>query len=196
MPIIRGRRVVLRDVRREDADVMSRWPRFVEPELQWANVTLRTPGEKEAWYRHEQSDWSRLRLAITNEDGELIGLMGLRDVDRRGGTATLGIRMSANHVGTGYGTDAITALLGYAFTEMQLLRVNLDVAANNPRAQRCYVKCGFSVTGRHRGFDNVEYIDMAIKREEFERRFVAERPLETKRLAAADSTGATADRGT
>lgn len=170
MPTLVGERVVLRDVRREDADVAATWPRFTEPELQWANLSLRTPSEREAWFRHEQSASNRLRLAVTTRDGELAGFLGLREIDWRQRRATLGIRLSPLHVNRGLGTDAIRTLLRYAFDELGLVRVDLDVAVHNQRARRCYEKVGFTATGGHWGFDGQRYLDMSITRAAFHRR--------------------------
>ena len=52
--------------------------------------------------------------------------------------------------GRGYGTDAIRALLRFAFREMNLNRVWLTTGENNPRALACYRKCGFREEGRLR----------------------------------------------
>lgn len=153
---------MLRQVRREDADVAAGWPRFTDPGLQWANLSLRTASEREAWYRHEQSDTDRLRLAITTRDGELAGFLGLRQIDWSRSRATLGIRLSPLHVNHGLGTDAIRTLLRHAFEALGLQRVDLDVAERNERARRCYEKVGFAETGAHWGFDAQRYIDMTI----------------------------------
>ncbi|MBI4506442.1 MAG: GNAT family N-acetyltransferase [Chloroflexi bacterium] len=169
MPTIVGEHVVLRDVRREDAEDAATWPRFAEPELQWANVALRTPSERDAWFRHELSDTERVRLAVTTRDGELAGFLGLRDIDWRQRRATLGIRLSPLHVNQGLGTDAIRTLLRYAFETLDLARVDLDVAERNHRARRCYTKVGFSETSTHWGFDGQRYLDMSISRAAFHR---------------------------
>lgn len=164
---IAGEAVALRELRWEDMGEMERWPRFAEPELQWANFDLKTPAQKEAWFRQELHDPSRKRFAITL-DGRLIGVLGLRAIDYRQGRATLGIRLSAGEVGKGYGTDAIKALLAHAFGSMRLRHVDLDVAEDNGRARRCYEKCGFRVVGRRRDYRGQVYIDMTISAREFE----------------------------
>jgi len=75
--------------------------------------------------------------------------------------------------GRGYGTDAIRALLRFAFREMNLNRVWLTTGENNPRALACYRKCGFREEGHLRQDRYLEgrYWDtilMGILREEFE----------------------------
>jgi RimJ/RimL family protein N-acetyltransferase len=51
----------------------------------------------------------------------------------------------------GYGTDAVRAVLRYAFTELNLERVTLNVFDYNPRARRSYEKAGFVYEGAERG---------------------------------------------
>ena len=53
--------------------------------------------------------------------------------------------------GKGYGTDAMKIILRYAFTELNLRRVTLDVFEYNQRGVRSYEKAGFVVEGRERG---------------------------------------------
>lgn len=163
--------VVLRDLRREDADEIERWPHFTDPDLQWANYTFRGPADKDLWYRFSVGDPSQIRLAITSADtGAVIGLVGLRHINYQTGNATLGIRMSPDYVGRGMGTDTIRALLRHAFGPMGLQRVYLDVVEGNLRARRSYEKVGFSYIGRRVLHDGSAMLDMRITRDEFERR--------------------------
>ncbi|MCK4899416.1 MAG: GNAT family N-acetyltransferase, partial [Anaerolineales bacterium] len=53
--------------------------------------------------------------------------------------------------GKGFGTDAVSVILRYAFHELNLHRVSLGVFEYNRRARRSYEKVGFSVEGRIRG---------------------------------------------
>jgi RimJ/RimL family protein N-acetyltransferase len=53
--------------------------------------------------------------------------------------------------GKGYGTDAMRIILRYAFTELNLHRVTLNVFEYNPRGVRSYEKAGFVLEGRQRG---------------------------------------------
>ena len=50
----------------------------------------------------------------------------------------------------GYGTDALMTLLRFAFEEMNLNRVSLDVYDFNTRGIAAYLKCGFAEEGRRR----------------------------------------------
>jgi RimJ/RimL family protein N-acetyltransferase len=74
--------------------------------------------------------------------------------------------------GQGFGTDATRTALAFAFGELNLHRVELEVFDFNPRAMRCYEKAGFRYEGirRQAFFRNGRYHDihlMAILDSEF-----------------------------
>ena len=162
---IEGDVVSLREMERADVDEIARWPRFVEPEYQWANLNLSTPGARDSWYEHGRSNGTRRRFVVLDPQGQIIGTLGLRNVDFKYGEGTLGIIIAAHVVDRGYGTDAVLTLVRFAFERMGLRKVYLDVAVNNTRARRCYDKCGFIVTGHHQGSDGLRYTDMVIARD-------------------------------
>jgi len=146
---VRDSKVTLREMTRADVDEMARWPRFVEPELQWANLDLITPRERDVYYERGRSNATRKRFVIVDRKSRVIGTVGLRNIGR------------------GYGTDAIRNVLAYAFGTLGLRRVLLDVAEHNLRARRCYERIGFSETGQHLGPGAVTYIDMVIYKQTF-----------------------------
>jgi RimJ/RimL family protein N-acetyltransferase len=72
----------------------------------------------------------------------------------------------------GYGTEAMRLALRYAFTELNLHRVSLDVFEYNPRAIRSYEKAGFKHEGRlrdalHRDGRRWDMLYMGILRDEW-----------------------------
>jgi len=52
--------------------------------------------------------------------------------------------------GHGYGTEITELVVDYALDTCGLHRVSLGVYDFNPRAQRVYAKCGFTLEGRRR----------------------------------------------
>ena len=111
----------------------------------------------------------------TLDDNLLIGDAGLTVIQWTHKEAYLGIGIGERACwDQGYGTDAVRVLLRYAFDELNLWRITLNVFAYNPRAIRCYEKCGFRHEGRQRGRLNREgqhwdLIYMGIIRTEWER---------------------------
>lgn len=166
---IQGERVVLREMARTDVDEMARWPRFGEPELEWANLELSHPADRDVYFDRNRSNATRRRYVIVAPDAAIVGTIGLRSLDFDEGEGTLGIIVRADAVGQGYGTDAIRSLARSAFDGLGLRRVLLDVAVNNRRARHVYDKLGFVRVGQHIGPHGVIYVDMALDRATFEK---------------------------
>lgn len=76
-----------------------------------------------------------------------LGLFGARPKDR---CATIAIALSREHLGRGYGTDAMRVIVDYAFREVGLHRVQLEVAPYNLARLRAYEKAGFVEEVRRR----------------------------------------------
>ena len=162
---IRGERVVLRTMVRADVDQMATWPRFADPDLNWANLELDHPDDRDSYFERGRTSATRRRYVILDEAGAIIGTIGLRNLDLGMGEGTLGIIIRADAVDQGYGTDAVQTLIRHAFRELRLRRVLLDVADTNQRARRVYDKLGFVPIGQHVGPGQVLYVDMALERE-------------------------------
>jgi RimJ/RimL family protein N-acetyltransferase len=85
------------------------------------------------------------------DDDKLIGFIGLwADLVHSEGWVGIGIG-EREFWGKGYGTDAMRLILQYAFTEVNLQRVSLDLHSYNERALKSYEKAGFRLEGRSRG---------------------------------------------
>ncbi len=84
-------------------------------------------------------------------DNRMIGFIDLSGFNWAAGSAWVGIGVGErDYRGKGYGTDAMKVLLHYAFTELNLHRVNLNVFGFNRRAIRSYEKAGFKYEGTER----------------------------------------------
>jgi RimJ/RimL family protein N-acetyltransferase len=88
----------------------------------------------------------------TLADDRLIGFMELREINYQHGDAWLGMAIGdRENWNQGYGSDALRLLARYAFDELGLKRITLDVFAYNRRAVRAYEKVGFRIEGVERG---------------------------------------------
>jgi RimJ/RimL family protein N-acetyltransferase len=107
------------------------------------------------WMEKHLSDWLEFEFSIeTLADSRSIGFVGLDGDGIRSPhrDAFVGIGIGEPEFwGKGYGTDAMKLILRYAFLELNLHRVSLDVFDYNPRAIRSYEKAGFKLEGRMRG---------------------------------------------
>lgn len=171
--MIVGQKTRLRAIEREDIPTFVRW--FNDPEVrQYLEMYLpMSRAEEEGWFEAYLKDDSTRVFGIETGDGNLVGNIGLRDLDWKNRNASLGIVIAEREYwGRGYGSDAVITMLAFAFHEMNLHRVYLSVFDFNERAIRCYEKCGFRHEGRAREafFRDGRYHDsllMAILRQEF-----------------------------
>ena len=175
-PMIQHGAVYLRPAERSDV------PMFVEWFSDWRTVRtlgLRAPmsiASEEQWFERMLADQGKggyLFVTCLLEDDRPVGNIGLFDVDPYNGGAGLGITIaSEGDRGRGLGSDALAALLGFAFGQLRLERVWLDVYDINPGARRVYERSGFVYEGtlRRAVFREGSYLDvirMAILADEW-----------------------------
>jgi len=175
--MIEGKLVNLRPHEVGDAERNARW--WSDPEFQWFmgrryDVPLAAAEATTREIAASAGRYGELWLAIETKDGQHIGNCGLSGVVAENRRAELGVSIGdRENRGRGYGTDAVRTLVRFAFEEMNLNRVGLEVFAYNARAIACYRKCGFVAEGRLREahYARGEYHDvivMALLRDEFD----------------------------
>jgi len=91
-------------------------------------------------------------LAIeTLAGGEHIGYIVLSGIDWRSRRAELGILIGeTRYQNQNYGSDATVALLTYAFKELGLHRVYVEILESNSRSIKMFERIGFQLEGRLR----------------------------------------------
>ncbi len=95
---------------------------------------------------------NEIALAITMKDNEneVIGGLGLHEINKTHKSAMLGYWVEEKMWGQGIIPEAATALLKYAFTELKLHRVWGKVFEENPASQKVMKKLGFKEEGKQR----------------------------------------------
>ena len=93
----------------------------------------------------------RADFAVTAADGTFLGEVVLNELEEDDLAMNYRIALARPALrGLGYGTEAGRAVVDWAFDEVGLHRISLEVYAFNPVAQRSYGKIGFVVEGRAR----------------------------------------------
>jgi RimJ/RimL family protein N-acetyltransferase len=158
---LRGNSVTLRTIEEEDLEFLR--DAINDPEVREGLIMARPiNAEQEREYFEERvSSEDGVNLAIC-VDEEIVGTVGLSDVDQRAGNCEIGVWVAPEFHGRGYGTEASRLLTQYAFDELRMHRVLARVLATNEASARIWEKLGFEEEGVHRdeAFTDGEYVDI------------------------------------
>lgn len=175
--VLSGRVARLRPLDERDLPHLERW--WSDPAwqvFQQQTVRPQPAGTSQDLFRRWSTNDSSTSVGFSIESiasGEFVGHLTLWGASLPARGATLGIIIGPNHVGQGYGSDAVRVAARYGFRVMGLHRIGLAVAAFNTRGLRAYEKAGFRVEGvrREAVFTDGEFTDevqMGLLRHDWE----------------------------
>jgi RimJ/RimL family protein N-acetyltransferase len=151
--MIEGEHVRLRTLEKSDLATLHRWMNDREV-MAWARFTpdfMISLSALEKEYEKELAGEDHDRITFVVEDladGKAIGWCAVRTWDHKHVSANLGIGLGEKaYWGKGYGTEAVTLLLGIVFDQQAWHRAELYTLAENERAIRSAEKCGFRRCG-------------------------------------------------
>jgi RimJ/RimL family protein N-acetyltransferase len=148
--MIKGERVVLRAIEREDLPRYVQWlndPQVLEYFGHYGPMSL---AQEETWYESMLQDSSAINFAVEFE-GEHVGGGGFCSIDGRHARAEVGLFIGQPRLwDQGLGRDVLQTLLRFGFEQMNLHRIYLRVFAENERAVHLYERLGFRHEGRWR----------------------------------------------
>ena len=158
-PELRGRRVMLRDRRPADVDDRLAFPIVPEDEDMFGGF-WRREWRGESRHTRERLDAltatpappDNIEWAVDYAD-RCIGWAGLRiDAGNHRASYTIGI-FDPMLRGRGLGREITALVVEWAFHELGLHRIELDVLTSNTPAIRCYEAVGFRHEGVRRDFE-------------------------------------------
>ena len=151
LPIITAPRVVLRWISEDDVD--SLYDIFSDPKVMryWSTVPLANREAAVALQReiaegNESEKMFKWGVALRDSD-TVIGTTTLFNLNLENGRAELGYAMAHAYWGKGYMTEALKALVSYAFDVMDLRRLEADVDPRNTASIRTLERLGFQREG-------------------------------------------------
>jgi aminoglycoside 6'-N-acetyltransferase len=147
LPVLRGERVVLRPLCRDDTPTVRAM--LAEPEV------ARWWGEyDDARLERDFFDALCVSAYAIEVDGEWAGVIMFEEVkDPDYKSASIDITLSTAIQGGGFGTDALHTLIRYLINVRGHHRVTIDPAADNARAIHVYEKVGFKPVGIMRAYE-------------------------------------------
>ncbi|WBY00711.1 GNAT family protein [Ramlibacter tataouinensis] len=164
VPTIEEGSVVLRPLTDADSDALFRW--INDHDTVVFNAPF-APVEREAherWFERVRASTSIAIFGIMERHTRaLVGSCQLLNISPLHRSADLQIRLGEPAArGRGLGTDAVRGLVHFGMTQLKLHRIALTVRADNERAIRAYVKCGFQREGllREAAFIEGRFVDL------------------------------------
>ncbi|MGL4649181.1 MAG: GNAT family N-acetyltransferase, partial [Caldilineaceae bacterium] len=152
--MLRGERVTLRAISREDIPRLWSFNNSLEIELAGGGdpPIPQSLARFEADFEQAVSKGGRDGSAFVIEaDSQCIGQCALFNASEAARSCELGITIGDPiYLGKGYGREAISLLLQYAFRYRNYRKVWLEVNDSNARAIGAYRACGFVEEGRLR----------------------------------------------
>ena len=108
-------------------------------------MTERAPGDPGGW----------VQLTVENRHtGRLIGDVGVSPADQHPGVIKIGYTIAPEFQGAGYATEAVRALIDYAFDVLQVDIVRAYASAENTPSIRVAEKAGLQLMERFEGVDD------------------------------------------
>jgi RimJ/RimL family protein N-acetyltransferase len=145
IPVLETKRLALRAPRLEDAKTVA----ALANDRRVAENVARIP------HPYKVADAESFISLANNAAGDAVFLIALRDGTVMGAvgvtaheqTPELGYWLGVPYWGKGYATEALHAVIDYAFTDLGHAALQAGARVTNPASRRVLEKCGFQWTG-------------------------------------------------
>ncbi|HET7847424.1 MAG TPA: GNAT family N-acetyltransferase [Pseudolabrys sp.] len=144
IPVLETKRLTLRAPRLEDAKTVA----LLANDKRIAENTARIPhpytvSDATDFIAKANGAGGEVVFLIT-QHREIIGACGITTLDSQ---PELGYWLGAPYWGKGFATEALHAVIDYAFTDLDHGALNAGARVTNPASRRVLEKCGFQWTG-------------------------------------------------
>ncbi len=146
IPVLETKRLILRAPRLEDAKTVAR----LANDKRIAENTARIPhpyklADAEDFIRAPAARGEAVFLITLRNDRTIIGACGIASKENE--PAEIGYWLGVDSWGQGYATEALHAVIDYAFTDLDHEALQAGARVTNPTSRRVLEKCGFQWTG-------------------------------------------------
>jgi RimJ/RimL family protein N-acetyltransferase len=122
----------------ESKEQLSRWMAWCAPSYVRADAEAHVRPQPEAWREGREYNF----LILDRHTGKILGNCGINRIDWLNLYGNLGYWVRTSAAGSGVATAATRLLLGFAFEQIQLMRVEIVAAVGNTASQRVAEKVG------------------------------------------------------
>lgn len=163
---IYGNKVILRAMEKSDCEFIK--DIFNDPEIERLVVGWSFPLSsylQEQWFINHCADQNNFRFIIETPKDGAVGIATLTDIDWKNRRGVHGIKLAnKKDRSKGIGTDAVMAIMRYAFDELGLQRLDGSWLEDNTASIGLYTKLGWKTEGVRRKYiyKNGIYKDLII----------------------------------
>lgn len=155
-PIIKTERLLLRQF--DDNDLQFVFRGLSHPEvIKYYGVSFSSINDTEEqmkWYRNLEDTGTGIWWAISSLEGNIFyGATGFNNLQEEHKKAELGFWLLPDYWGKGFIREAVPHILNYAFTHLDLHRIEAFVEAGNSNSAKALQKLGFEKEGRMRDYE-------------------------------------------
>ncbi len=169
MPVLKGERILLREYRSEDYNAIAAWIND-EATTRWMSTRFWPPQTavdvQDYLSRMLQGSPNAYNFVIADaSDERYLGQLDMFRVDWRLRQGEIGLLIAnAQNRGKGYAQEALRLFERFAFQNLGLERLELEVCMENTAALACYQKAGFTLEGvkRHAYWADGRFADVGI----------------------------------
>ncbi len=146
-PTVLTERLRVRPLVESDADSLREWTGDTEIYKYWGKRAGKTDKEPRLLFEKAEKPTKSFHWGIAlKESDKVIGeaWIYLIENDRM---AKVAIRLSRQHHGNGYASEALKGIIGFCFERTELKRIWTDVDVRNEASIKMLEKCGFTREG-------------------------------------------------
>jgi len=168
LPQLETKRLLLRQIRVSDApDVFaySKDPEVARYVLWQAQTELKEAKDYcRAMVRQYRMDEPASWGIVDKSGGHLIGTIGYMDYDSSNRSTEIGYSLARWKWNQGLMTEALTEVIRYTFSEMEINRIEAQHETENPASGRVMEKCGMKKEGilRQRLYNKGRFVDVCL----------------------------------
>lgn len=172
--MIEHQRINLRPMTEEDMPFMVTWRNHPDSRKWFFSQEIITLEGQKQWFKKTCEKSDERFFIIQNKDSDPVGTVSIYHIETAQRSAEYGRMLIApEHRGMGYARDATIAVLKYAFEELPVDRVSLEVMVQNEKAVKLYGSIGFSEMGSYEKEVDKKYYSilvMEIRKSTFQNR--------------------------
>ena len=160
---LKGKKVYLRMIEESDLTLLVKWRNDPRNWQQFFNRWPLSQINQRTWFQSLLDNPSRKFFMVCLSDDRAVGTFSFDQIDTINLSLEIGNVMIGEHTHKGLASDALLLLINFAFAQLNMHRLYLEVWAGNTTAIGLYKKFGFELEGvaRQSRFSDGHYRDIA-----------------------------------